>query len=145
MHLGHEVERQLRRLERDLNYFGMGFEQRAPGNDVFLENLNDLNYREGVMYVIEGSALGGQVVSRHLRDKLGITPDQGGEFFFGDGPGTFARWKDRLCRLAVLDSEPQLWPAILNGAEDTFRIFTETFSAGSPRYTNRQETADPSC
>jgi heme oxygenase len=46
----------------------------------------------GCLYVLEGSTLGGQMISKHFRDALGITPEQGGKFFRGYGDATVPRW-----------------------------------------------------
>lgn len=47
----------------------------------------------GYLYVVEGSALGGTVISQVLRRRLGIGPETGGRFFFGAGAATAARWR----------------------------------------------------
>lgn len=47
----------------------------------------------GCLYVLEGSTLGGQVISRHVREKLNVTPDAGGLFFNGYGPRTGSMWQ----------------------------------------------------
>ncbi len=48
----------------------------------------------GSMYVIEGSALGGQVIAPMLRQHLGLTPTTGASYFHGHGPATGAMWRD---------------------------------------------------
>ncbi|RYG41850.1 biliverdin-producing heme oxygenase, partial [bacterium] len=47
----------------------------------------------GALYVIEGSTLGGQIISRLLRDSLGILPEEGGAFFSGYGAENGAMWR----------------------------------------------------
>ena len=47
----------------------------------------------GAIYVFEGAALGGQVIAPRLRSRLGIMPQNGGAFFYGDGPRVAVRWK----------------------------------------------------
>jgi heme oxygenase len=46
----------------------------------------------GTLYAIEGSTLGGQVISRHLAANLGLTPERGARFFSGYGADTESRW-----------------------------------------------------
>ena len=47
----------------------------------------------GRLYVVEGAALGGQVLARHLADKWGIDRNSGAAFFSGSGPiETGQRW-----------------------------------------------------
>lgn len=48
----------------------------------------------GSMYVIEGSALGGQVITPMLKQHLGLTPAGGASYFHGHGPATGAMWRD---------------------------------------------------
>ncbi len=53
----------------------------------------------GSLYVMEGSTLGGQVISAHLRQSLALTPEHGGAYFHGHGRNTGAMWKDFLAQL----------------------------------------------
>jgi heme oxygenase (biliverdin-IX-beta and delta-forming) len=50
----------------------------------------------GCLYVIEGAAFGGQIISKHLHSNLGITRETGGSFFNGYGAQTGAQWL-RFC------------------------------------------------
>jgi len=56
----------------------------------------------GVLYVLEGSTLGGQLISRHLNHNLGLTSDRGGRFYAGYGAengrmwGQFRHWLNSL-------------------------------------------------
>lgn len=47
----------------------------------------------GVLYTIEGSTLGGQVIYRHLESNLGLTATHGARFFSGYGKDTAKRWQ----------------------------------------------------
>ena len=57
----------------------------------------------GVMYVMEGATLGGQVLRRIVADRLGIDADSGGEFLDVYGRDTGRLWKGFLSRLAGFD------------------------------------------
>jgi heme oxygenase len=47
----------------------------------------------GCLYVLEGAALGGQVLARELARRWQLTPRTGTAFFFGGGPvETKRRW-----------------------------------------------------
>lgn len=46
----------------------------------------------GCLYVLEGACLGGQVIARTLRQRLGVDKDSGASFFVGDADATSARW-----------------------------------------------------
>lgn len=52
----------------------------------------------GVLYVMEGATLGGQIISRHLNDALSLQAHEGVAFFTGYGDQTRDMWK----RFAVL-------------------------------------------
>ena len=58
----------------------------------------------GCLYVVEGSTLGGQIITRHLRNSLGVTPQSGGSFFSGYGEHTGSRWKECCAHLTIFAS-----------------------------------------
>ena len=83
----------------------------------------------GSMYVLEGSALGGQVIAKAARDSLDIHAHNGGAYFNGFGAATAARWRSFLGLLeAEVGSESIQRAAASKAAEQTFdaliRIFT---------------------
>ena len=59
----------------------------------------------GCLCVSEGASLGGQVITRHLRASLGLTPSTGGAFFFGVGEPTGQCWKTFVQALTRLVAE----------------------------------------
>ena len=58
----------------------------------------------GVLYVLEGAALGGQFIASVLRQRLGLAQERGLRFFASEGAGTGQRWKRFL---AWLESEAE--------------------------------------
>lgn len=75
----------------------------------------------GCLYVLEGASLGGQVIIRHLRDRLEF-PDHGGTAFFaGDGTSTAARWKCVLEWLEHVGHSGLRVEQIVSSACATFR------------------------
>ncbi len=48
----------------------------------------------GLLYVIEGSTLGGQVIARQVQQSLGVSVLHGGRFFYGYGEQTEQHWQD---------------------------------------------------
>jgi heme oxygenase (biliverdin-IX-beta and delta-forming) len=48
----------------------------------------------GSLYVLEGSALGAQVIAPRLQARLGIAAHNGGAYFAGWGEHTGARWRE---------------------------------------------------
>lgn len=69
--------------------------------------INGLGELAGILYAVEGSTLGGQVIGRHLRQNLGLTEDNGARFFNGYGPDTESRWNQFVLWLEALDSLPE--------------------------------------
>jgi heme oxygenase len=47
----------------------------------------------GCLYVLEGSTLGGQLISRELHSRLGITADNGGAFYASYGSQIGPMWR----------------------------------------------------
>jgi heme oxygenase (biliverdin-IX-beta and delta-forming) len=80
----------------------------------------------GVVYVIEGSTLGGQILTRHFHDTLGITPDHGGRFFRGYGAETGSRWREfRVWAEAhSASASKDFAPSAVRGARETFQEFS---------------------
>ncbi len=79
----------------------------------------------GCLYVLEGSKLGGQMISRHLRDKLKFINEEGTMFFSAHGAETGRYWKefiDSLCSYAVDTMQEE---EIIEGAKQTFSGFGE--------------------
>lgn len=76
----------------------------------------------GCFYVIEGSTLGGQFISRHIKEKLGFD-ERGTSFFRSYGEKTGAMWKafgNALNEYAFDRNEDE---AIIESAKETFTKF----------------------
>ncbi len=78
----------------------------------------------GIMYVMEGATLGGQVLRRIIAAKLAIHADNGGEFLDVYGRDTGRLWKAFLKQLADFD-HPDANPHVVNAACATFACFTK--------------------
>lgn len=74
----------------------------------------------GALYVMEGAALGGQIIARHVSAVLGFTPEYGASFFASEGVAVGPRWK---AFRDLLDAYPDEYEAILAGAQATFEAF----------------------
>ena len=78
-------------LQRDLHYLGV-----ETADLLLCSNLPPLETEAqvlGCLYVIEGATLGGQMITRHVRGTLGITPSTGGSFFEGYAGDTGKMWQ----------------------------------------------------
>jgi heme oxygenase (biliverdin-IX-beta and delta-forming) len=75
----------------------------------------------GSMYVIEGSTLGGAVISRQIERSLGLGPDAGSAYFRSYGPATGRMWTSFRSRLLSVSS-PAADDAIVEAAQRTFAV-----------------------
>jgi heme oxygenase len=83
----------------------------------------------GVLYVLEGATLGGQVIGRNLGAALGLGATNGAAFFAGYGDETRAMWKrfsEHVDRSGALDSE-----MVIASAVDTFEKLRSWLVASS--------------
>jgi len=80
----------------------------------------------GCLYVLEGSTLGGQGISRHFRELLKITPERGGAYFNAYGAETGRRWKE-FCQWAesAAVADPGMIEAACSSARQTFAAFEQ--------------------
>ncbi len=81
----------------------------------------------GSLYVIEGSTLGGQMISRALAAADWL-PKQGLTYFTPYGPQAGAMWR-RFQTVLQAASSPAADPAIEAGAIDTFRLLRAWMTA----------------
>jgi heme oxygenase len=89
----------------------------------------------GCMYVLEGATLGGQLVTRHVMATLGLAPDRGCAFFFGDGDRTAARWKSFSRLLSEFSgAQPTSHVDAIVAAVATFRTFRLWWDAADLRH-----------
>jgi heme oxygenase len=73
----------------------------------------------GALYVFEGATLGGQLISRHLEEKLGLRDGAGYRYYRSYGPDVGRRWQEFRALLqehATTGSDD----AIVASAADTF-------------------------
>ncbi|WKB53509.1 biliverdin-producing heme oxygenase [Eleftheria terrae] len=84
----------------------------------------------GSLYVLEGSTLGGQLITRQLQ-AAAWWPAQGLRYFHPYGPDTGARWQQTLHCLAGL---PAPWAAeVVDGAARTFELLLHWLPHAQPR------------
>lgn len=85
----------------------------------FIENINSLSYALGVLYVIEGSTLGGQVITGMLKKQLNLTDNSILAYYNSYGDNTFAMWN--AFKLSIDKYTENINRAeMLKGAKDTF-------------------------
>jgi len=112
------VRSKLPLLEADLQALGVNGDSldRLPVCQE-LPACTDLAAALGCLYVLEGSTLGGQLISRHLKRFFNLDAENGAAFFTGYGEHTGAMWQTfrELLMAAEVDED-----ALIHAACETF-------------------------
>jgi len=107
----------------------LGFDTAARADAELAERLAALFPGEqrllGALYVIEGSMLGGSVLSKQFRKRFDLAPESGLMFFTGYGADTREKWLALLRILGQFDHDPVARRETIEGARDMFRLFSE--------------------
>lgn len=83
----------------------------------------------GSMYVLEGSALGGQVIARAARATLGLGPTNGAAYFNGHQRQMAARWLEfRVLLEEQVGPSPEACQQACDAACQTFDALIATFT-----------------
>lgn len=77
----------------------------------------------GCLYVLEGSTLGGQIISGHLHRNLGITSTNGGQFFNSYGTKVGLMWRQFMAVLSRYATASCYEAEIIAAANETFSCF----------------------
>ncbi|UXH80353.1 biliverdin-producing heme oxygenase [Roseateles amylovorans] len=87
----------------------------------------------GALYVIEGSALGGQVLTPQLAALHGLSPERGLSYFHGFGDRTGAMWREfRQLLTREVGETPEQIDAACRAAMQTFQALITTFEGLDP-------------
>jgi heme oxygenase (biliverdin-IX-beta and delta-forming) len=79
----------------------------------------------GCLYVLEGSALGGRVISKRVKQTLGLGPATGGAYFHGLGRQTASHWLDFLTALNTIPANSAMGVDAEAGTIATFLAFRQ--------------------
>ncbi|RYF17664.1 MAG: heme oxygenase [Comamonadaceae bacterium] len=102
-------------LERDLAVLGI-----APADaDARVPSLSSAAAAWGSVYVMEGSALGGQFITRSLAE-AGLFPHRGAAYFHGWGERTASMWRDCRTTLEEQLADPRALADACDAACRTF-------------------------
>ena len=116
-----EERRQSAALEDDLKIIG----NTAPlvlSHEI--PNLQTVPQALGAMYVLEGSTLGGQHISKMLAKQLNRTAENGISFFSGYGAATMGKWGIFTAMMNEYAAQhPLLMNEIVAAADETFEKF----------------------
>lgn len=123
-----DERRKLPLLERDLESLGLLERGRAAAAaKPSIPNLDTAAKAFGAVYVLEGATLGGQVITRHLREHLGLSVEKGGAFFNSYGQMVGPMWKafaETITNFAERNGDDD---TIVQTAKETFDAFRHSF------------------
>jgi heme oxygenase len=127
----YEARRKVSWLEEDLKDLGHTADslERLPAVRDFPAPKN-CQEALGMLYVLEGSSLGGQLILRKLAPVLNIGPLWAGRFYHGYGKNTGAMWQSFVAVLNAAGDAPDAASRIEAAALATFAAFEKHLAQG---------------
>jgi heme oxygenase len=119
--------RKLPKLEADLKSLNVFEKAKALPRWGGLPALENNAQAFGSLYVMEGATLGGQIINRHLKEHLGVSPENGGAFFNGYGAQTGPLWKEFVRITTEFAGDGASDDVIVKNAQDTFDSLRDCF------------------
>jgi heme oxygenase len=118
-------ERQKKHLiEKDLASLNCS---KPVANPVFnIQNIT-LPFAFGILYVVEGSSLGGRFILKNIETIAGLDGGKGVSYFTGYGNKTGSHWKSFLNVLTQYEDENNCKDEILKGATFAFNCIHDHF------------------
>ncbi|MFD0748714.1 biliverdin-producing heme oxygenase [Mucilaginibacter calamicampi] len=110
-------------LATDIEALGETLPRKAEGGE--LPTIENELQAFGALYVIEGSTLGGKIISKMVQQHLGITDGKGLSFFDGYGDDTGKKWSAFQQALNNIGMSPEREDAVIAAANDTFAKFRD--------------------
>jgi heme oxygenase len=118
----HAERRKTLSIKNDLQALQGAVPEQALGVD--LPEITNKLQAFGALYVIEGSTLGGQIISKMISKQLGMDTDAGLSFFKSYGEETMPMWSTFKNTLEQQASTPQAVDDLVNAANETFLKFS---------------------
>ena len=107
----------------DLEALGNTAPRKATGTE--LPTIENELQAFGALYVIEGSTLGGKIISKMVQQHLGITDGKGLSFFNGYGDDTGKKWADFQKVLNAVTTTNADQKEVIAAANETFAKFRD--------------------
>lgn len=85
----------------------------------------------GIMYVVEGSTLGGRFILKNIQESLGFDENNGASYFAGYANKTGSYWKKFVSSLTDFEAENNAEEEIIAGADYAFRVIHKHLSDNS--------------
>jgi heme oxygenase len=100
-------------IEEDLTF--LKYNKPAPVS-VFDTKNSPIPFALGILYVVEGSSLGGRFILKNIETVLGLNEGKGVSYFTGYGNKTGSQWKNFLNVLTEYQEENNCENEIIKGA-----------------------------
>jgi len=85
----------------------------------------------GMLYVLEGSTLGGRFILKNIQENLGLDEENGVSYFSGYGNKTGSYWKKFLVYFTEFETQNNTEEEIIAGADFAFTIIGKHLSENS--------------
>jgi len=122
-----EVHPKARFIEADLESLGFAKQKSLAPLSSKLGSFTPA-FALGVMYVIEGSSLGGRVILKNINTALGHDAENGAKYFTGYGGQTGSHWKHFLGMLTQYETQTNSEKEIIEGANFAFDAISAHFT-----------------
>jgi len=119
----HLIEKDLVTLNHTKAHFSTPFGDEAK--------LHSLPFAMGIMYVVEGSTLGGRYILKNIEAVLKLDDTNGALYFAGYGNKTGSTWKNFLNVLTAYEQENDCGDEIIAGADFAFQSIHNHFLASN--------------
>lgn len=119
-----DERRKLAAIENDLAATGAVIRDFGP---VFNYHGMTEAFAAGILYVVEGSTLGGRFILRNVTATLGFDENHGAQYFAGYGNKTGSHWKNFLHSLTQYEAAHGNAEEIIAGADFAFRAIHRHF------------------
>lgn len=103
----------------------LGGKPMAKANGENLPQIKNTLQAYAAMYVIEGSTLGGKIISKMMAQQLGINNGEGLSFFNGYGDDTEFRWESFKNALDNITNSFEEDKLVIDSANETFDKFKQ--------------------
>jgi len=117
------------KLENDLKV--LGHSKTTIENNPVSDGLKNPTtaFSLGILYVIEGSSLGGRVILKNINTALGYDIENGASYFGGYGGQTGSHWKKFIGMLTQYEAQTNSGKEIIAGADYAFNAISRHFIA----------------
>ncbi|MDL5511184.1 biliverdin-producing heme oxygenase [Arenibacter sp. M-2] len=119
-----ELRKKTHLIKEDLSFLNYNL----PGSkSVFKDPKCTIPFALGIMYVVEGSSLGGRYILKNIETTPGLNKGKGVSYFKGYGTKTGSKWKSFLNKLIQYENENNCENEIIEGAMFAFDSIYDHF------------------